>query len=48
MRKKLLVIVMTALIFVSACILGFTTVYRVDKVTLYVQAVSDSEEAKSE
>ena len=48
MRKKLLVIVMTALIFASACILGFTTVYRVDKVTLYVQAVSDSEEAKSE
>lgn len=48
MRKKFLVIFITLLVFLSASVLGVSTVYRVDKVTLTVQAVSDSEEAKTE
>lgn len=48
MQKKVLVILLTVLVFLSACVLGVTTVYRVDEVTLIVQAVSESEEAETE
>ena len=47
MRKKtVLTVLLTALIFISACVLTVTTVYRVSAVTLEIQAIS--EEAKTE
>lgn len=48
MRKKVVVILLTVLIFLSACILGVATVYRVDEITLKVQGVSNSEAARAE
>lgn len=40
MRKKILVIVLTVLIFLSAALLGTTSVFRVDSVTLVSSVVS--------
>lgn len=48
MRKKVVVILLTVLVLFSACILGVSTVYRIDEVTLKVQGVSDSEAARRE
>ncbi len=46
MRKKLLVITLTALLFLSACFLGVTAVFRVDVVT--VEGIVVSPQAKAE
>ena len=47
MRKKnFIVIILTILIFLSACVLGFSTVYRVEEVLVIVPVVS--QEAKTE
>ena len=48
MGKKSIVVLLTIIIFLSACVLGFTSVYRVDNVTLKVQGVSISDEAIEE
>lgn len=48
MHKKIVVVLVTIVIFLSACVLGVTTVYRVDNVTLKVQGVSISDEAMAE
>ena len=48
MRKKIIVVLLTVIIFLSACVLGVASVYRVDVVTLKVQGVSISDEAVEE
>jgi peptidoglycan hydrolase CwlO-like protein len=48
MHKKIVVVLVTIVIFLSACVLGVSTVYRVDNVTLKVQGVSISDEAMAE
>lgn len=45
-KKNLLIIILTALVFLAAAVLGVATVYRVDEVTVYAPVVSD--EAKTE
>ncbi|MBQ9729390.1 MAG: hypothetical protein IJV80_01105 [Clostridia bacterium] len=45
-NKKLIVIVLTVVIFLTAALLGFTTVYRIDGVNLQISLYSD--EAKAE
>ena len=45
-KKSVLVILLTVLIFLSACALGVSTVYRVGEVT--VQAETLSAEAETE
>lgn len=45
-KKTLLIILLTVLVFLSACTLGVSTVYRVDEVT--VRAATLSEEAETE
>ncbi len=44
--KNLLIIILTVALFLSASVLGVTTVYRVSEVTVNAPVVS--EEAKSE
>ena len=48
MRKKWLVVLLTALIFISVAILGFATVYRVDSVTVNASVVSEAAEAEAQ
>lgn len=47
-KKNLIVIILTAVIFLSAVLLGVTTVYRVDDVTLRVDVYSDEASAEAE
>ena len=42
MRRKILVVVLTILIFLSVGLLGFSTVYRVESVTVNATVVSDA------
>ncbi|MBE7078938.1 MAG: hypothetical protein E7380_03665 [Clostridiales bacterium] len=46
MRKKLLVIMLTGLLFLSACLLGITAVFRVDSVTVESFVVSPQARAE--
>ena len=46
MRKKLLVIMLTGLLFLSACLLGITAVFRVDSVTVESFVVSTQARAE--
>lgn len=48
MKNKWLVILLTALIFISIAILGVTSVYRIDKVTLNAYDVSGAAQAEEE
>ena len=48
MRKKLWVILLTALVFLSGSVLGVSTVYRVDEVTVDALVVSKEAEAEAE
>lgn len=48
MRRKILIIVLTGLIFLSAAILGVTTVFRIDTVTLNTSKISAPAEAEAE
>lgn len=41
MQKKILVIILTVLVFISGSILGFATVFRVSDVVVRVSAISD-------
>lgn len=47
-KKNLLIILLTALVFLSAAVLGVATVYRVNEVTVYAPVVSDEAEAEAE
>ncbi|MBR2375652.1 MAG: hypothetical protein IKA88_05135 [Clostridia bacterium] len=48
MRKKLLIILLTTLVFLSAVFLGGATVYRIDAVTLIAHDVSDAAKAEEQ
>ena len=48
MSKKVAVILLSVVIFVAVCVLGVSTVYRVDEITLKVEGVSTTQEAKEE
>ena len=41
MQKKILVIILTVLVFISGSVLGFATVFRVSDVVVKVSAISD-------
>ena len=47
-KKSLLVILLTTLIFLSACVLGVSTVYRVDEVTVRAATLSSQAETEAE
>ena len=48
MRRKILVVVLTALIFLSVGILGFATVYRVESVTVNASVVSEAAQEEAQ
>ena len=48
MRKKFLVILLTAIIFLSGATLGVSTVYRVNEVTVYADTVSMQAKTEAE
>ncbi len=47
MQKKILVIVLTVLVFLSGALLGFANVFRVDDVVVEVSAISAAAEAEA-
>jgi hypothetical protein len=47
MQKKILVIVLTVLLFLSGALLGFANVFRVDDVVVEVSAISAAAEAEA-
>lgn len=47
MNKKLVVIILSAIVFLSCAVLGISTVYRVEKVTVEASLVSEEAKAKS-
>ena len=46
--KKVLVIIMTVLVFLSAVLLGVSSVYRIDEVFVYANTVSEDAKAEAE
>lgn len=48
MRKKISVIILTALVFFAGAVLGVSSVYRVDEVTVEAKVVSVEAEAEAE
>ena len=47
LKKTWLIIISTALVFISACVLGVSTVYRVSDVTVRAATISDEAEAEA-
>ena len=47
-KRKVLVIVLTALIFLSVSVLGVSTVYRVDNVIVRAPVVSEAAKAEAQ
>ena len=48
MSKKIAVIVLSALVFVSIVVLGVTSVYRIDEITLNSLVVTEIAKTESE
>lgn len=47
MQKKILVIILTVLVFISGSVLGFATVFRVSDVVVKVSAISDEADVEA-